>query len=444
MRRSSLAFRLVALAALWSAAVLLLGGLVLSGLFRDSVERAFDARLAVLLEGLVAAAEIDPQAGLELTRSPGEPRFEQPLSGWYWQIEGGVELLRSRSLWDGRLDLPALRDGGTGGETLAGPAQQQLRLVQRRIYLPEAEAPFLFAVAGDRTEIEAEIDGFNATLAWALALLVAGLVAAVLIQVRIGLLPLRRLGQELASIRAGGRERLDEALPAEIAPLAHELNALIDHNAEVVERARTHGGNLAHGLKTPLSVLLNDAGRASGPLAQSVRRQAEAMQRQIDHHLVRARAAATARVIGARTELGPVVGDLVRTIGRIHARRGIEIEAKLAPALAFRGERQDLEEMLGNLLDNACKWARREVCLTARAEAGRLVVTIDDDGPGLAAQERDAVLARGTRLDESVPGSGLGLGIVKDIAQLYGGAIALEAAPAGGLRARLALPAAGA
>lgn len=206
--------------------------------------------------------------------------------------------------------------------------------------------------------------------------------------------------------------------------------------------ARTHVGNLAHALKTPLAVLTNEAERADGHLASIVRRQTESMLRQVDHHLVRARTAATGALIGARAELAPIATDLIRTLGRIHARRGIEIASELPPGLAFRGERQDLEEMLGNLLDNAGKWAARSVRLTAARTDGLLTLTIDDDGPGLPPERRREVIERGARLDERVPGSGLGLAIVRDIALLYGGSLALEDAPEGGLRAVLTLPAA--
>jgi signal transduction histidine kinase len=439
LRRStrSLAFRLAASAALWSAGVLLVGGLVLAGLFRDSVERAFEARLEVHLVSLVAASEVDEDGRVTLARADGEPRFEQPFSGWYWQVEGGDTLLRSRSLWDERL-------GGLepGVAAVPGPAGQSLRVLARTITLPERDAPLLFAVAGDSAEITLEVTRFNRILFWALGLLLAGLLVAVLVQVRFGLAPLNRLRGELAAIRAGRLERLDERLPTELAPVARELNALLAHNALIVSRARTHVGNLAHALKTPLSVLRNEAERDERVPAELVRRQAEAMQRQVDHHLVRARAAAAAGVLGVRTELAPVVDDLVRTLARIHGRSGIDIEADCPAGLHFQGERQDLEEMLGNLLDNACKWGRTLARITAADEGERVVVLVDDDGAGLPDEARREVPTRGTRLDETTPGSGLGLSIVRDLAELYGGTLELERSPEGGLRARLALPAA--
>lgn len=443
MRANSLAFRLVAGAAVWSLAALVVGGLALSMLFRDYVERSFDARLTVLLESLVAASEVDADGRIQLTWSPGEPRFQKPYSGWYWQIAGsaGPEV-RSRSLWDQELPMSATGDGSMRRRSAVGPAAQDLRMVARDIRLPGRDGALAFAVAADRGEINTEIRRFNGALIWSLGLLGLGLVAAMVIQVHYGLRPLHRLGRALANIRAGRADRLLGRYPAEIMPLAEELDLLLDQNRAVVERARTQVGNLAHALKTPLSVLTNEAAAGPAPLGPVVRRQVALMRRHVDHYLARARTAATGRVLGARTDVAAVAADLGRTLRRIHADRGLAIETDLPAGAEFRGERQDLEEMLGNLLDNACKWARRRVRLTARRSGDRLRFTIDDDGPGLAPDLRVQVLERGARLDETKPGSGLGLAIVRDMAGLYGGTIELETAPEGGLRAILDLPAA--
>ena len=445
MRLNSLAFRLIAGAAVWSLAALLAGGIALSTLFRDYVERSFDARLLVLLESLVAASEVGDGGRLELTRISGEPRFQQPYSGWYWQIGGrGGPELRSRSLWDQELAVPAaIAAGSIRREHAVGPDDQALRVVAREIRLPGRDGALVFSVAGDLHEVDTEIRRFNGTLVWSLGLLGVGLITAMLIQVHFGLQPLRRLGRALANIRAGQAERLVGRYPAEITPLAEELDQLLDENQAVVERARTHVGNLAHALKTPISILTNEAAAAGpGPLAGLVERQVALMRRHVDHYLARARTAATARVLGARTNVAAVAGDLARALQRIHADRDLEIAVDSPPALDFRGERQDLEEMLGNLLDNACKWSNGRVRLAAARADGRLRLTIDDDGPGLAPALREQVLERGARLDETKPGSGLGLAIVRDIARLYGGEVELESSPLGGLRAALDLPAA--
>src|SRR5690606_15014549 len=445
MRRNSLAFRLVASAAVWCALWLSAGGYALSALFGTTVERSFDARLGVLLEGLVAGSELDAEGRLELRLQLGEPRFEQPLSGWYWQIEeGGRVLRRSPSLWDAVLPVALPPGQRLAALDVAGPEGQPLRLLVRAITLPGGDAPLLYAVAGDRREIQADRQSFNRLLSIALAVLFVGVIGAVLVQVRFGLEPLRRIGRALGAIRAGASTRLEGDFPAEIEPLARELNALLDHNEALVERARTHVGNLAHGLKTPLSVLTNEARRSQGPLAELVGRQVALMRRQVDHHLARARAIATGSILGARTDVLPVLRDLQRTLERIYADQAVLIDVACPPDLAFRGAPQDLEEMLGNLLDNACKWAAGKV--TARAEGAprqHLRIAIEDDAPGLPAARRAAVLARGRRLAAQVPGTGLGLAIVADLAQLYGGRLVLaDAQGAGGLRAELTLPAA--
>jgi signal transduction histidine kinase len=351
-------------------------------------------------------------------------------------------LRRSASLWDEA--LPVVPVSGAQGVTLdlVGPHGEPLRLLSRAIGLPGRDQPFVYTVAGDRREIEAETEGFNRLLMLGLGTLLLGVVAAVLIQVRFGLEPLRRIRRGLADVRIGRAKRLAGDYPEEIRPLADELNALLDHNEAVVERARTHVGNLAHGLKTPIAVLTNEASRSRGSLATLTLRQTALMRQQVDHHLSRARAMATASVIGSRCDVAPVLSDLQRTLARIYASRELAIEVACPPELAFRGARQDLEEMLGNLLDNACKWASGRVVASAEAVDERLMVVVEDDGPGLPPERRSEVMQRGRRLDERVPGSGLGLSIVVDIAELYGGALSLHEAASGGLRARLELPAA--
>lgn len=441
MKANSLAFRLAVGAAVWSAALLIVVGLLLSSLFGNYVERSFDSQLSVLLDAVVAASEIEPGGTLGIGTTVAEGRFDTPYSGWYWQVSdaGGVRL-RSRSLWDQELRRVALgRAGDVVHREDDGPDGQRLRLVARVITFPDAEQSLLYQVGGDLSRSRGEVARFNKQLGWSLALLFAGLLIAVVVQIRFGLRPLRRIRESLARIRHGDIDRLDGSFPAEIAPLAQEINVLLQHNAHVLERARTHVGNLAHALKTPITIIANEAA-AAGPSAATVAQQVVLVRRQIDHHLARARTAATVGVLGTRTDVRPVLHGLERTLMRIHADRRIDIEIDCDDGLAFAGERQDLEEMLGNLLDNGCKWAAATVNAGARRDRGGLEIVIDDDGPGLAAAERIDAVDRGRRLDESVPGSGLGLAIVNDIAALYDGSLTLEDAPAGGLRAVLRLP----
>jgi signal transduction histidine kinase len=303
-------------------------------------------------------------------------------------------------------------------------------------------------VAGNFGELSGEVSAFRRALVTSLVLLGAGLVLATLVQVRFGLRPLRAMQANLAEIRQGRADVLKGDYPTEIQPVADELNLLIQSNVEIVERARTQVGNLAHALKTPLSVLTNEAAAQDGPLAGKVREQAEVMKGQVSLYLDRARRAARAQGIGAVSEVKPVLDALARTLERINRDRGIAIRLDCPDGLRFRGERQDLEEMVGNLLDNACKWAAARVSLAAAQapdSGGRsfLTIAVEDDGPGLPEEKRAQALKRGQRLDESKPGSGLGLSIVAETAAMYGGGIKLEDASLGGLRAVLLLPAAG-
>lgn len=440
-RPGSLALRLILAAGAWIAIALLIVGLMLSAIFRDYVLRSFDDRLGAFIDSLIAVIEVGPDGQITLTRGIGEPRFDQAYSGWYWQVSGpeGV-VLRSRSLWDQSLETGEVLTTKVTTRGIVGPEDVPLRLAERAVSLPGGLGRYVMAVAGDRSEIDTEIRKFDFVLAWSLLSLGLGLLVAIFLQVRYGLSPLRRIRQAIIAVRTGRAQKLEGEFPSEIMPLSGEINTLLEQNAAVVERARTQVSNLAHALKTPLSVLTNEAGGSGTGLAETVKRQVDVMRRHVDHYLARARTAAAARVLGARVPFAPVADDLRRTLEKIHVDKRLRIDVRVAANLAFRGERQDLEEMLGNLLDNACKWARGHVELSAESDGTQITCTVDDDGPGLPEEQREPVFARGKRLDERVPGSGLGLSIVREIAELYDGSVRLEAAPSGGVRAMLRLP----
>ena len=458
MRTNSLALRLFLSAAGWTGIILLITGFVLSSLYRDAAERSFDRRLNVFLRTLVAEVAAPDDSSERTPQSLGEPQFDLPLSGWYWQLTrlnaARPEVRSSRSLWDSGLphlaDMGvAPTDDGTRRAYVPGPEDQRLRLIERTVDLGE-DGRYLVAVAGDSQEIDDETHSFDRAIAATFAILAAVLLLTTMFQVRFGLAPLKRISESLAAIRAGTAERLAGRFPVEIEPLARETNALIDANREIVERARTHVGNLAHALKTPLSVMMNEAAaRPDDPLAAKVGEQIVIMRDQVTRHLERARIAARATVVGSVTEVAPVVTALTRTMEKIYHPRGIAIDLDAPEGVRFRGERQDIEEMLGNLVDNACKWAQARVSIEVTQERQQddpfkliVRVVVDDDGPGLSPADRDQVARRGQRLDETKPGSGLGLSIVLELASLYGGHLTLSTAPIGGLRAELVLPAA--
>jgi signal transduction histidine kinase len=456
MRASSLANRLFLSATAWVVVILVITGIILSSVYRDATERAFDRRLNLYLRTLIAEVATPDEPPDHQFQSLGEPLFELPLSGWYWQItrtDGDkAEPRASRSLWDKK--LPKLEEQGAeltpAGIRLGyvdGPEGQNLRMVERPVDLG-ADGKFLVSVAGDATEIFDETRSFDYYLGGTFAALGIVLLLTTIFQVRYGLAPLKRISDSIADIRSGRAERLEGEFPVEIAPLARETNALIDANREIVERARTHVGNLAHAIKTPLSVIVNEASaHAANPFATKVLEQTAVMRDQVAHHLERARIAARLTIIGTVTEVAPAVEALRRTMEKIHRDRGILIKVEADGEAKFRGERQDLEEMAGNLVDNACKWASSQVFVEVRvepptkADAGPMLrIVVDDDGRGLSAAELAQVSRRGQRLDESKPGSGLGLSIVVDLAALYGGRLILGTAPIGGLRAELVLP----
>ncbi|MBM3529036.1 MAG: sensor histidine kinase [Alphaproteobacteria bacterium] len=455
MRANSLALRLFLSATVWTVIILAVTGVVLSGVYRGAVERAFDRRLDVYVKTLIADIAA-PDVPIENTgQMLGEPLFELPLSGWYWQVtrtdRGKPETTSSRSLWDRALpnlsdqDAPSDIDGSRKSY-VQGPEDQRLRMLERNIDLGD-EGLYLVAVGGDTAEIENEIAEFNRALATTFAVLAVVLLLITVFQVRFGLAPLNRISRGLAAIRSGRAEKLEGRFPVEIAPLARETNALIDANREIVERARTHVGNLAHALKTPLSVMMNEASaRPDEALAAKVTEQTGIMRDQVMRHLERARIAARVAVVGTLTEVTPVVRALARTMEKTHHGKDLAIDVDIQAETRFRGERQDLEEMVGNLVDNACKWSAGRVSIEVMAEQAepgreRVRIVVDDDGPGLSPADREQVARRGRRLDESKPGSGLGLSIVLELTQLYGGTLNLGTAPIGGLRAELVLPA---
>lgn len=460
MRRNSLAFRLFATSAVWMLLALPLAGFLIYNLYRNDVQTSFDIQLKKLLT--VLTLDSMNTQGEEPVRPNNlyEPLFEVTHSGWYWQIrpiDGAPgKRLVSPSLASEVLPSPYDKkfptdDTGTRWSNIPGPNGQMIRtleLIDSPGHDP-GKTKYSIIVAGPLDWLDTTVAKFRNRLTTALALVGAGLLGVTLVQIRFGLLPLRRIERGLALIRSGDARRLAGRLPAEIEPLQSELNALLQSNMDVVERARTQVGNLAHALKTPLAVITNEAREDKSPFAAKVAEQAQIMRDQVAHYLDRARMAASAGTLGRVTPVEATVGPLVRALERINRDKGVAIVTAIAPGAKFQGEKHDLEEMLGNLLDNACKWCSAQVYLTAslqevdRHSAGqpkRLQIVVEDDGPGLTAEQRAKIGKRGMRLDETKPGSGLGLSIVGDLATEYRGSMQLAASQHGGLKIILDLP----
>lgn len=451
----SLRQRLLMLTLVTAGLTLVVAGFVLSALFREHVRQQFIERLGADLDQVMARLEVDArgQPSLDAARL-SDPRWTRPRSGLYWQVDaagprGAAGLLRSRSLWDELLDAP--RDMPENGEVhvhdVRGQHGEGLLLIERTLQAPGAQSTWRVMVAAETTPLEQAAARFNTVLAWSLLALLALLVAGALLQVRWGLAPLGRLRQALSDLREGRTQRLAGHYPDEVQPLVDDLNGVLSRHAQGLERARAQAGNLAHALKTPLTILAQGAAqaptseRAWQELPALVSDQVQVARRHIDWHLARSRAAAAQATLGLSTPVQPVVDGLVRVMQKIHAHRGIGVSAEVDAQLAFAGEAQDLQEMLGNLLDNACRAASSRVRVSAVRQDRLLQLSVADDGPGISPADMAAALRRGGRLDESTPGSGLGLAIVQELATLYGGAIELQRSEMGGLLAVLTLPA---
>ncbi|ABC23983.1 sensor histidine kinase [Rhodospirillum rubrum] len=438
---------------MWLAGALAATYLVISYAVAETLERGFDETLAALVDTLTAAAEITDDGTLVLLRDPGDPRFTRAYSGWYWQMTWGDQVVRSRSLWDQTLVRGEHASDAIHIHRERDPRGRPLEVVERDIFPPRPAAgtpppslpaqPVHVMVAGDRTGIEGEIARLQGLLALCLAGLGGGLLAATFAQVSYGLRPLDRLRAALHRARDDPSLRLEETQPGELAPLAQALNALLDHNASLIDRARAHVGNLAHGLKTPLAVLRSAADDGPTVEADMVRAQTATMGRLVERHLARARASVgQTAIFSARAPILAAARRVGATMALIHC-RPLDITIDGAEDAAFPGAGDDLLEILGNLMDNACKWAKARVAVHAGREAGRIILTVEDDGPGLAEDEARTAPRRGARLDDSLPGHGLGLDIVADLAALHGATLTLDRSRLGGLRATLRLPPAG-
>ena len=439
----SLSRRMIVVAAGWILVLLLAGGFALDRTLTNLVQRNFDEQLEYMLTAMIASAEIGPDGEVFFYRALGDQRFLEPNSGLYWQISGdGHEDFPSRSLWDRTLDLRADHfDNNAHFYDTAQFRNEPMRIVERTIILPESETRWTFAVASATEELEAQVAQIRSILIWSFAVLGLGLFVMAALQSWYGLLPLRRVRAAIQRIRTSGSNRVTDPLPLEVQPLVQELNMLLAHSEQQAEEARTHAGNLAHALKTPLTVLTNAATARAPDLADTTIREARTMQRHVEHHLARARAVGRRAVGLASTPVCRSAEAVRRAVERLYPEVRFDIAGNREAQVSV--ERQDLDEILGNLIENAAKYGGGSVFVTVDAERGskQCVIWIEDDGLGIPEDKRTDIFDRGARLDTGKPGTGLGLAIVRDVAEIYGGSVELsESEDLGGLLVRLSLP----
>ncbi len=438
----SLSRRMLAIAAAWILVLLTGGGFALDRVLTSAVTANFDEQLDFLLDTMMVAAEIGPDGEVRFNREPADQRFIEPNSGLYFQISGaGYEAFRSRSLWDRTLRVR----GRVGAEPRVLDSKEfaegPLRIIERDVRLPGSRVDWRFQVAQSRAILDAQIDALRRTLVRSFALLGLGLIAMVALQTFYGLLPLRKVKLEIQRMRAGKSSRVEGDMPAEVAPMVEELNGLIAHNDRQAEEARRHAGNLAHALKTPLTVIMNAAAADSADLADTVIREARTIRRQVDHHLARARAVGRRGSAHSRAAVWPSLEAVERAVARLYPHVRLDIDGP--KTLQAHIERQDLDEILGNLVENAAKYGGGSVFVTVGVEAGFVQLLVEDDGAGIPEADRQRIFDRGVRLDSGKPGTGLGLAIVRDVAEIYEGTVSLEESEdLGGLLVRLRLPAA--
>jgi signal transduction histidine kinase len=438
---------MISVAAVWIAALLLIGGFALDRVLTRSIVDNFDTQLALILNGMLGAAEIGPDGEVRFSRPPADQRFIEPYSGLYFQISGsGADTFPSRSLWDRRLRVSSahidLRQHLYDSNEFSTPGHAEpLRIAERDVILPGSPVRWRFQVAQSRETIDDQIHRLRSTLIWSFTALGVGLLVLAALQTLFGLWPLRRVRQDVADIRSGEKTRISRDFPAEIRPMTEEINQLLAHNEDQAEEARRHAGNLAHALKTPLTVITNAATARAPDLADTVCREALVMRRQVDHHLARARAIGRRASAHARATVWESLEAVQRALDRLYENVTVDIAGDHQSQV--RVERQDLDEMVGNLVENAAKYGGGRVFVTVEPNGDVIDILVEDDGPGIPESEREALFARGARLDTTgKPGTGLGLAIVRDVAQIYGGRVSLEESEdLGGLLARLTLPA---
>jgi signal transduction histidine kinase len=440
----SLARRMMLIAAGWISILLVGGAVFLDRTLTSQVTRSFDEQLGYMLTGMIGSAEIGPDGEVFFNRPLGDQRFLEPNSGLYWQIRGrGHEDFPSRSLWDRTLQVPE-NHFDTQPHTYDSSqfAGEPLRVMERSIILPGSRTEWMFTVAASREQLDEQIKSIRSILFWSFFGLGLGLLAMAGLQTWYGLFPLRHVRRAIRRLRTTGASKVTEPLPQEVQPLVEELNALLEHTDRQAEEARTHAGNLAHALKTPLTVVMNAATARAPDLADTTIREAAVMRRQVDHHLARARAVGRRAAGFSRAGVWSSLEAVLRAVERLYAATRFDLAGNREAQVAL--EKQDLEELLGNVIENAAKYGGGSVFVTVDAggkDPRWCEIWVEDDGMGIPEAERIRIFDRGARLDTGKPGTGLGLAIVRDVAEIYGGSVELdESEDLGGLLVKLKLP----
>ena len=438
----SLTFRIIVLSGIWVIMALIGTGALLMGFYRDHIESHYDAHVQMHMEEMVSAARLDPNGNLDLTYPPSDPRYQVKHSGWYWEIRhDGSVLAKSPSLGDEKINLGSIHSAEHAGtQVINGPDGSPLRVQLMQIPAGIPGENLLLVASAPMMGIRDDVIDVAEHMAVSFSLLAAGLLLAVVLQVRIALKPIEAISSGISDIHQGTADKLSGEFPRDVQPLVDELNNLLEHNSMLLRRARNQLGDLAHSIKNPLTVINNEARSMKSEKGKLILAQTADVAASVDHHLSRARAFGTTNVLGSRAKVKNVAEDLEFALQRIYKDRDLEFDLSGLGTCSVRCEGQDLEEMLGNLMDNACKWAESRVIVHCRGEANRCFLYVEDDGPGIPDDEIERVLQRGQRLDESREGHGLGLGIIQDIVEMYSGKLTLSRSGYGGLSAELNLP----
>lgn len=441
MKTVSLKKRLLLGAGICSVVLILITGFAVQRYMQDYLRTELVSQLTLSLDELLSRLDFDTQQNrLSPVKALSDPRFSQPYSGYYWQIQTQEQVVRrSRSLWDTELKFDGLNsEFGLDLLHVHGPAAGDLLVVQQKVTLPDSEQFYWVSVAQESESLDQTLEGVNGSLAIGLGLLAVGVMALIAIQLGWGLRPLGQLRRELSEIEAGDKTGFDYEYPQEIDPLVKDINKLLQHHQALLERARTNAGNMAHALKTPLSIMQNELAADDSQRSALLSAQLHKMRQQIEYHLSASQVAAK-QLLGAKCSPLIQCQNAVSAFSRLYGGRNITAKISVDGSVSVAVDARDFDEMAGNLIENAYKWAATTVEISATLAGDSLCIVIEDDGPGMTASECDNVIKRGWRLDEQAPGNGLGLSIVADMVDMYQGTLSLGRSPLGGLSASLLL-----